>query len=184
MFQAVKERASDIHIEPGEKDIVVRYRIDGVLCETKRAPNASSRHSIIARVKIMAGLNIAEKRLPQDGRIRRKIAGKDIDMRVATAPTANGERITIRLLDRSSVLLGLADIGFADDHLDADPRASSSGRTASCSSPARPAPARPPRSTRACPRSTRPTSTSSPSRIRSSTSSRASRRPRSTRRSI
>jgi general secretion pathway protein E len=65
----------------------------------------------------MAGLNIAEKRLPQDGRIRRKMAGKDVDMRVATAPTAAGERITIRLLDRSSVLLGLADIGFADDHL-------------------------------------------------------------------
>jgi len=65
----------------------------------------------------MAGLNIAEKRLPQDGRIRRKMAGKDVDMRVASAPTAGGERITIRLLDRSSVLLGLADIGFADDHL-------------------------------------------------------------------
>jgi len=73
--------------------------------------------SILSRLKIMAGLNIAEKRLPQDGRIRRKIAGKDIDMRVATAPTANGERVTIRLLDRSSVLLGLADIGFASDHL-------------------------------------------------------------------
>jgi general secretion pathway protein E len=69
-------------------------------------------------VKIMSGLNIAEKRLPQDGRIRRKIAGRDIDMRVATAPTATGERITIRLLDRSSVLLGLADIGFAQDQLE------------------------------------------------------------------
>ncbi len=65
----------------------------------------------------MAGLNIAEKRLPQDGRIRRKMAGKDVDMRVATAPTAAGESVTIRLLDRSSVLLGLADIGFANDHL-------------------------------------------------------------------
>ena len=74
--------------------------------------------SIISRVKIMAGLNIAEKRLPQDGRIRRKIAGKDIDMRVATAPTVKaGERITIRLLDRESVLHDLADIGFGDDHL-------------------------------------------------------------------
>ena len=74
--------------------------------------------SIISRVKIMAGLNIAEKRLPQDGRIRRKIAGKDIDMRVATVPTVKaGERITIRLLDRESVLHDLADIGFGDDHL-------------------------------------------------------------------
>ncbi|HEY4241663.1 MAG TPA: type II secretion system ATPase GspE [Kofleriaceae bacterium] len=116
MFQAARDRASDIHIEPGEKDVVVRYRVDGVLSEVKRAPKKFL-PSIIARVKIMAGLNIAEKRLPQDGRIRRKMAGKDVDMRVATAPTAGGERITIRLLDRSSVLLGLADIGFADDHL-------------------------------------------------------------------
>jgi general secretion pathway protein E len=96
MFNAVKERASDIHIEPGEKDVIVRYRIDGVLYETRRA----------------------ETRLPQDGRIRRKIAGKDIDMRVATAPTVKGgERITIRLLDRETVLHDLADIGFGDDHL-------------------------------------------------------------------
>jgi general secretion pathway protein E len=117
MFQAMKERASDIHIEPGEKDLVVRYRIDGVLREAKRA-NRQFLPSILSRVKIMAGLNIAEKRLPQDGRIRRKIGGKDIDMRVATAPTATGERVTIRLLDRSSVMLGLADIGFAKDQLD------------------------------------------------------------------
>jgi general secretion pathway protein E len=116
MFQAVKERASDIHIEPGEKDVTVRYRIDGMLRHAKSAPRKFL-PSIIARVKIMAGLNIAEKRLPQDGRIRRKIAGKDVDMRVATAPTATGERITIRLLDRSSVLLGLADIGMAEDLL-------------------------------------------------------------------
>jgi general secretion pathway protein E len=117
MFQAVKERASDIHIEPREKDLVVRYRVDGNLYEHKHA-NRNYINSIIARVKIMAGLNIAEKRLPQDGRIRRKIAGKDIDMRVATAPGVNGERITIRLLDRSSVLHDLADIGFGEDHLE------------------------------------------------------------------
>ncbi|HEY3355069.1 MAG TPA: type II secretion system ATPase GspE [Polyangia bacterium] len=116
LFNAVKERASDIHIEPGEKDVAVRYRIDGVLYETRRAER-NYIAPIIARVKVMAGLNIAEKRLPQDGRIRRKIAGKDIDMRVATAPTTNGERVTIRLLDRSSVLLGLADIGFGEKHL-------------------------------------------------------------------
>ncbi len=116
MFQAAKEGASDIHIRPGEKDIVVRYRVDGQLREAKRAPK-KFQQSILARVKIMAGLNIAEKRLPQDGRIRRKMAGKDVDMRVATAPTAAGESVTIRLLDRSSVLLGLADIGFATDHL-------------------------------------------------------------------
>jgi general secretion pathway protein E len=116
MFQAAKEGASDIHIRPGEKDIIVRYRIDGVLREAKRAPK-KFHPSIIARVKIMSGLNIAEKRLPQSGRIRRKMAGKDVDMRVECAPTAGGESVTIRLLDRSSVLLGLPDIGFAQDQL-------------------------------------------------------------------
>jgi general secretion pathway protein E len=116
MFQAAKEGASDIHIRPGEQAIKVRYRVDGVLREAKSAPKKFM-PSIIARVKIMAGLNIAEKRLPQSGRIRRKMAGRDVDMRVETAPVANGESVTIRLLDRSSVLLGLADIGFADDHL-------------------------------------------------------------------
>jgi general secretion pathway protein E len=116
MFNAVKERASDIHIEPREKELIVRYRVDGNLMEVKRA-NRNYVNSILSRVKIMAGLNIAEKRLPQDGRIRRKIAGKDIDMRVATAPGVNGERITIRLLDRSSVLHDLSDIGFGNDHL-------------------------------------------------------------------
>jgi len=118
VFQAAKEGASDIHIRPGEKDIIVRYRVDGVLREAKRAPK-KFQPSIIARVKIMAGLNIAEKRLPQSGRIRRKMAGRDVDMRVETAPTAAGESVTIRLLDRSSVLLGLADIGFAADQLEA-----------------------------------------------------------------
>jgi general secretion pathway protein E len=118
IFQAVKDRASDIHIEPGERDVVVRYRVDGNLREAKRAPK-KFQNSINARVKIMAGLNIAEKRLPQDGRIRRKMAGKDVDMRVATVPTATGERTTIRLLDRASVMLGLPDIGFPADTLDA-----------------------------------------------------------------
>jgi len=117
IFQAIKERASDIHIEPGDREVVVRYRIDGVLYETRRA-HRNYGSSIIARVKIMAGLNIAEKRLPQDGRIRRRIAGKDIDMRVATAPTAKGERITIRLLDKTSVLVDMADIGLGPDHLE------------------------------------------------------------------
>jgi general secretion pathway protein E len=117
LFNAVKERASDIHIEPGEKEVIVRYRIDGELYESRKAARQFM-PSIISRVKIMAGLNIAEKRLPQDGRIRRKIAGKDIDMRVATVPTVKqGERITIRLLDRESVLHDLADIGFGNDHL-------------------------------------------------------------------
>ncbi|MBL4689804.1 MAG: Flp pilus assembly complex ATPase component TadA [Nannocystaceae bacterium] len=116
IFNASKEKASDIHIEPGDREIVVRNRVDGVLHEVKRAPKAYL-PSVIARVKIMAGLNIAEKRLPQDGRIRRKIAGKEVDMRVATVPTAHGERITIRLLDKSAMALSLEVIGMAPDHL-------------------------------------------------------------------
>ena len=115
-FQAVKERASDIHIEPMERDIAVRFRVDGVLHEVIRPPKRYQA-SVLSRVKIMAGLNIAEKRLPQDGRIQIKIAGKDIDIRVATAPTSHGERITLRLLDRSNILLDLMDLGFSKDKL-------------------------------------------------------------------
>ncbi len=116
--QAVKEHASDIHIEPNERDIAVRFRIDGVLYEKIRPPK-KLHAAITSRVKVQAGLNIAEKRLPQDGRIRIKIAGRDIDIRVATAPTSFGERITMRLLDRSSILLDLDDLGFSPDNYQA-----------------------------------------------------------------
>jgi general secretion pathway protein E len=111
--QAVKERASDIHIEPEEKEVVVRYRIDGKLYVAKRAPRQFM-NAIVSRVKIEAGLNIAEKRLPQDGRISFKIAGKSIDVRVSTVPTSRGfERIVMRLLHKTAVLLDLTDLGFA-----------------------------------------------------------------------
>ncbi|HSN92803.1 MAG TPA: type II secretion system ATPase GspE [Anaeromyxobacteraceae bacterium] len=113
MFRAVKERASDIHINPEEKDISVRYRIDGVLREVIRPPKRFQA-SIASRIKIMGDLNIAEKRLPQDGRIRIKIAGKDVDIRLSTVPTAHGERIVMRLLDKSNVLLDLSELGFED----------------------------------------------------------------------
>jgi len=116
LYQAVKERASDIHIEPFERDLVVRLRIDGVLYEILKAPKRLQ-NSITSRVKIMGGLNIAEKRLPQDGRIRIKIAGKDIDIRLSTLPTAFGERVVMRLLDRSQVMLQLEELGFAQEHL-------------------------------------------------------------------
>ena len=112
-----RDGASDIHIEAFETYSMVRFRIDGTLRDIVR-PKRALHAALVSRIKIMAQLDIAEKRLPQDGRIRRKMAGKDVDMRVATAPTAGGARITIRLLDRSSVLLGLADIGFANDHLE------------------------------------------------------------------
>ena len=114
--QAVRERASDIHIEAGEKELRVRFRVDGVLKEIASPPKRFH-SSIVTRIKIMSGLNIAEKRLPQDGRIRIKMAGKDIDIRVATAPAVHGERITMRLLDKSAVLLDIRDIGFAEDDL-------------------------------------------------------------------
>jgi general secretion pathway protein E len=117
MFRAVKQKASDIHIEPFEKEIVVRFRIDGVLYDIMSPPKRAQ-NSIISRVKIMAGLNIAEKRLPQDGRIRIKIAGKDIDIRVSTVPTAFGESIVMRLLDRSKVLLDLETLGLHGKVLD------------------------------------------------------------------
>jgi len=116
LYQAIKERASDIHIEPFERDVVVRFRIDGVLYEILRAPKRLQ-SSITSRIKIMGGLNIAEKRLPQDGRIRIKIAGRDIDIRLSTLPTAFGERVVMRLLDRSQVLLQLEDLGFSPENL-------------------------------------------------------------------
>src|SRR3954466_2184254 len=116
LFRAAKERASDIHIEPQEKDICVRFRVDGVLQEVIRPPKRFQ-NSIISRVKIMGGLNIAENRLPQDGRIRVKLAGRDIDIRLSTTPTVYGERVVMRLLDKSAVLLDLAEIGMDKEQL-------------------------------------------------------------------
>ena len=116
-YEAVRDRASDIHIEPSDNEVVVRYRIDGNLYEVKSAHKAFL-PSITARVKIEANLNIAEKRLPQDGRITKKIKGKLIDVRVSTIPTARGERIVLRLLDKEQVLLDLPALGFSHDRLD------------------------------------------------------------------
>jgi len=113
LSQAVKERASDIHIEPEEREVLVRYRVDGQLYVAKRA-SRQFMSAVIARVKIMAGLNIAEKRLPQDGRISRKIGGRSIDVRVSSIPTSRDhERIVMRLLHKSNVLLDLSELGFA-----------------------------------------------------------------------
>ncbi|MBZ0271440.1 type II secretion system ATPase GspE [bacterium] len=111
MYRAVKERASDIHIEVFENDVIVRFRIDGVLYEIMRPPRRFH-NAIASRIKIMAKLNIAEKRIPQDGRIRIKIAGKDIDIRTSIIPTAYGERVVMRLLDKSQVRLDLEALGL------------------------------------------------------------------------
>jgi general secretion pathway protein E len=117
LSQAIRERASDIHIEPFEKDVVARFRIDGILYNILTIQKRFQA-SIASRVKIMSGLNIAEKRLPQDGGIRIKIGGKDVDIRVSIVPTAFGERIVLRLLYRESALLPLDQIGFSGDKLD------------------------------------------------------------------
>ncbi|MPZ90821.1 MAG: type II secretion system protein GspE [Actinobacteria bacterium] len=109
--QAVNDRASDIHIEPQERDVLVRYRVDGVLHEVMRPPK-SVQAGMTSRLKIMADVNIAERRLPQDGRISLTVQGKQIDIRVATLPTVHGEKIVMRILDKSSVLLRLSDLGF------------------------------------------------------------------------
>ncbi len=116
LFQAVKERASDIHIEPYQKELKVRYRIDGVLYQRLNPPKRYQ-SAIVSRLKVMAKLDIAEKRLPQDGRIPIKIADKDIDIRVSIVPTSFGERVVLRLLDKSSILFGMDEIGFSPDQL-------------------------------------------------------------------
>jgi type IV pilus assembly protein PilB len=112
--QAVSDRASDIHIEPAERDIRIRYRIDGVLHEVMRSPK-NIQAGLISRLKVMAEINIAERRVPQDGRIGLVVGGKAIDLRLATLPTVFGEKIVIRILDKTSVLLKLEDLGFADE---------------------------------------------------------------------
>ena len=118
LSQAVKDRASDIHVEPFERDLLVRFRVDGMLYDVISPPKRFQ-PAITSRVKVMSGLNIAEKRLPQDGRIRLRVAGRDIDIRVSTIPTAFGERIVLRLLDRAQALvdLNLDRLGFSGDNL-------------------------------------------------------------------
>ncbi len=116
LFRAVKEKASDIHVEPYEKDMAVRFRMDGVMFDIFKPPK-KLQNAITSRLKVMANLNIAEKRLPQDGRIPLKVGGKDIDIRMNTVPTSHGERIVMRLQDRSNVVLELEQLGFSDDNL-------------------------------------------------------------------
>jgi type IV pilus assembly protein PilB len=111
--QAIQDRASDIHLEPTETDLRVRYRIDGVLHEVMRSPK-NIQSGVISRLKIMADINIAERRIPQDGRLSVQAHGKKIDLRVATLPTVWGEKVVMRVLDNSTARLDLADLGFSD----------------------------------------------------------------------
>lgn len=116
LFQAVRQRASDVHFESFERGLVIRYRIDGVLYPVLTPPK-HLQASIIARLKIMAGLNIAEKRLPQDGRFAIRTAGKDVDLRVSVLPTSHGERVVLRLLEKENRLLNLSEMGFSKERL-------------------------------------------------------------------
>jgi general secretion pathway protein E len=117
IFNAVEQRASDIHFEPFENEFKARYRIDGVLHDVE-APPKRLQAAIISRVKIMAKLDIAERRLPQDGRIKLKIADKEIDFRVSTIPTLFGESVVMRILDRDTLILDLEKLGFPKDMFD------------------------------------------------------------------
>ena len=116
LFQAVKQRASDIHVEPFEKGVVIRYRIDGVLYPVLTLPKRLQ-NSMVSRLKIMAGSNIAEKRLPQDGRFGIRTAGRDVDIRVSVLPTSHGERVMLRLLEKETRLLILSEIGLPPKQL-------------------------------------------------------------------
>ena len=114
LYQGVVDRAADIHIEPFEHDFKIRYRVDGALYEVK-APDVSMAPAIISRVKIMANLNIAERRIPQDGRIAITVAGRPVDLRVSCLPTAHGESVVMRILDQSATSLDLENVGLAED---------------------------------------------------------------------
>jgi general secretion pathway protein E len=116
IFRAIRERSSDIHIEPFEKELVVRNRIDGILYPMVSPPR-KWHAPVLSRIKVMANLDIGERRLPQDGRIRIRLGGKEIDIRVSVVPTSFGERAVLRILDRSNLLLGLEDIGLAPNEL-------------------------------------------------------------------
>ncbi|MFA5090853.1 MAG: type II secretion system ATPase GspE [Candidatus Omnitrophota bacterium] len=114
IIQAVKDRASDIHIEPSEQRLLVRYRIDGILQEVNSLPK-KLQGAVISRIKVLAKLDIAESRKPQDGRICLRLENRDLDIRVSTFPTMHGENVVMRLLDKSSVLLGLRQLGFSEE---------------------------------------------------------------------
>ncbi len=120
VWEAFKERATDIHFEPSEDELRIRYRIDGILHQTPLPPQIKRyQAALISRIKVMAGMNIAEKRLPQDGRINVRIKGEEIDIRVSTVPTVWGESVSLRLLTRGKIFFGLDKLGFGKDEDDA-----------------------------------------------------------------
>ena len=132
IWEAYKDRSTDIHFEPAEDELRIRYRIDGILHQTPMPPQLKRyQAALISRVKVMSGMNIAEKRLPQDGRINVRIKGEEIDIRVSTVPTVYGESVSLRLLTRGKIFLTLDKLGFAPVDEQACAKSSSS-RMASC----------------------------------------------------
>jgi type II secretory ATPase GspE/PulE/Tfp pilus assembly ATPase PilB-like protein len=120
IWEAHKDRATDIHFEPAEDELRIRYRIDGILHQTPMPPQLKNyQDSIVSRIKVMSGMDIAEKRLPQDGRINVRIKGQEIDIRVSTVPTVYGESVSLRLLTRGNIFMGLEKLGFAKKEEDA-----------------------------------------------------------------
>ena len=117
IVQGVKDRASDIHIEPNEKGLLVRFRIDGMLHDVRALPN-TIKSAIVSRIKILAKMDIAERRLPQDGRFQVKFGTREVDLRVSTIPTVLGEKVVLRLLDKSKGLIKLEKLGFIPEQLD------------------------------------------------------------------
>jgi type IV pilus assembly protein PilB len=115
MTQAVGDRASDVHIEPREHDVRIRFRVDGVLIEPMPPAPKNIQNGLISRLKVMADLNIAEKRIPQDGRIPMKVGGRALDLRMATLPTVYGEKVVLRILETSTAMLRLEELGFLED---------------------------------------------------------------------
>jgi len=117
IVQGVKERASDIHIEPNEKGLLIRFRIDGMLHDIRTLPN-TTKSAVISRIKILAKMDIAERRLPQDGRFQVKFGTREVDLRVSTIPTVLGEKVVLRLLDKSKGLIKLEQLGFIPEQLE------------------------------------------------------------------
>ncbi|MBL8965241.1 MAG: Flp pilus assembly complex ATPase component TadA, partial [Phycisphaerae bacterium] len=115
ILEAFRLRASDIHVEPSKADVKVRYRIDGVM-QLMPPPPKRAQASIISRLKIMSGMDITQKRVPQDGRIKMMMSGKMVDLRVSALPAYYGESMVMRILDKSGLLLGLGQLGFSPEH--------------------------------------------------------------------
>ncbi len=187
VFNAIQRRASDIHIETRENEVIIKYRIDGVLYQAMDPIDKRHHGTIISRIKVMSELDIAEKRIPQDGRFKLRLRGRTIDFRVSIMPTVHGEDSVIRILDKESAnaefkSLRLEVAGLRRRNQAEAPQVHPRALRHGARDRARRARARPRRSMPASRRSSPPRTRSSRSRIRSSTSCAASRRSRSTRR--